>query len=200
MRTAFLETARRCLLQPVTFFRGMTPAGPLAPSLVYAVLVSALAFSVQVVWQVMLPSPWPGLGVGTGEDGSGPLGGMLMILAGLVLLPVVVPLLFLFLAGVYHVVLLLLGGPSRGYVATARAVAYSSSAQLLAIVPVCGSVFALVWGTVLEVIALREAHGIQTGKAVAVVLVPLLLCAVAALAMAALVLGVVGAAAVRGLE
>ena len=55
-------------------------------------------------------------------------------------------------------------------------------------VPICGALLLLVWGIVVHVIGLREAHGIETGKAVAVVLVPFFLCAILIVGLVALVL------------
>jgi hypothetical protein len=69
-----------------------------------------------------------------------------------------------------------------------RTVAYASGPQLFSVVPICGVLLILVWGMVVTIIGLREAHGIQTGKAVAVVLVPYLLCAILFVGLIAIVL------------
>lgn len=86
-----------------------------------------------------------------------------------------VPGLFL-VAGITHAgVRLFGGGANRGYEATLRVLAYSSVVSMFAWIPFVGWL-AYVYGIVLEVIGIRELHGMSTGNAItSVVVLPLLI-------------------------
>lgn len=90
--------------------------------------------------------------------------------------PFVIPLCILLVAGLVHLCLLLLGGAPGGYAATLKSVAYSDAPVFLAIVPFCGSLAGLIWGLVIGVIGLTVVHRISTGKAVAAIVLPALVC------------------------
>ena len=182
-----LETIRLSLLQPVEFYRALDPHGPIAPALVFGVLVSWVGFTVGLLWDLVIPTPFEQVLGGPGAA-SGDVPVLVIGLAVWILVPLLMPFLLLLMAAVYHVVLLALGGPSRGYAATTRVLAYAAGPQLLSVVPFCGWFLGFVWATVLQVIGLREVHGIPTLKAVAVLVIPLLACAVLIGALFALVL------------
>jgi Yip1 domain len=90
-------------------------------------------------------------------------------------------------AGVYHVFVRLLIGPSnRGYRATFRVLAYAGAAELVGWVPFVGLLLAAVWAVSLATLGLRELHATTASRALA------------ALAVASLVLAAVAAAGVAG--
>lgn len=191
---ALIDTIGESLLHPVAFFRKLDPAGPILPAILYAMLLSVAGFVGAAVWQVAFPIPFFGFPppLQTGEAAAWSLGLMLSVgLVGLVL----TPLFLVVIAAVYHLVLLVLGGPSKGYGATLRVIAYSSGPQVFQLVPFCGALLTFGWSMVLLVIGLREVHGIQTGKAVAVILIPLLLCVVVVAALFTILLVTVGVGA-----
>src|SRR3989338_6413182 len=55
---------------------------------------------------------------------------------------------------------------------TYEAVCYSQAAQLLAVIPLLGSIVAPIWQIILLIIGLKEVHHISTGKSVLTVLIP----------------------------
>ena len=57
-------------------------------------------------------------------------------------------------------------------------VAYSSTGNVAKLVPVIGDMVSTLWMIVLAVIGLTRLHGTSEGKAVTVVLLPLILCCV----------------------
>jgi hypothetical protein len=77
-------------------------------------------------------------------------------------------------AGILHLMLLLLGGARRGFEATFRVACYAHATTLLLVVPFCGAPVMMIWRIVAYVIGLAEAHQISHGKALAAVLLPLL--------------------------
>jgi hypothetical protein len=181
--TALIQTVVETLARPAAFFRRMDPRGSVGAALVYAILVGWASLVVEVVWRELVPFPWP-----TALDGlAGRTEHGVSLLLALVfvsfLAPILIPLSVFLLALVYHGLLVLFGGPSRGFEATARTVAYSQGAHLLNIIPFCGALIGFGWWIVVMVIGLREVHGTETGKAIAVVVAPALFCAVVAVGM-----------------
>jgi hypothetical protein len=193
--TRLFETIRRSLLQPVAFFRDVDPRGPVLAALVYAVVMFWVGMALQLIWEFVLPQPFGSALPPTEGDGLKTYLSPLFLLLFTLLAPIYLPIGLFLYAGLLHLLLLILGGPSRGYVGTLRVLCYSSAPQLFAIVPFCGAFVSLIWSTVLQIIGLREVHGIQTGKSVAVVLIPFLLCFILIAATVVLVLLAVGGVA-----
>jgi len=77
--------------------------------------------------------------------------------------------------GVYHLMLLLLRGATRPYTTTVRVVGYSNAATLWMLIPGVGSLVSLGFHLVLAVIGLDETHKCGVGKAIAAVLLPIVL-------------------------
>jgi hypothetical protein len=78
-------------------------------------------------------------------------------------------------AGIFHVMLLILGGAREEFEATFRVVSFSQATAILMVLPFCGGLVAWVWSLVLYILGLATVHGITGGKAAAAVLLPLLL-------------------------
>lgn len=187
--SALFQTVRESLFDPVAFYRRVDPRGPIAPALLYATLIGVVAATFTLLWELAVPSPWGG--IVPAETRAEAIPSVVASLALWALTPILTPLAVLIGAAIYHLVLLVLGGPSQGYGGTVRATAYAAAPELLALVPFCGGFIAIPWLLVLYVIGLREVHGIQTGKAIAVVLIPFLMCAILVGLMVALVLATV---------
>jgi hypothetical protein len=186
--SAFFETVFQSLLRPAAFFRSMDPAGSLGAALFYAIVVGWGSFLSGALWELLLPFHWPTAFGSLAERSTSGAEIALGLALGLVAIPLFVPVGVFVVSLVYHGLLLLFGGARWGLEATVRTVAYASGAQLLNVVPICGVLLILVWGVVVQVIGLREVHGIQTGKALAVVLIPYLLCAILVVGLIVLVL------------
>jgi hypothetical protein len=78
------------------------------------------------------------------------------------------------LAGVVHLLVLLIAGPGNaGFEATFRVAAYTGVTNLATWIPVVGPLVGL-YGIYLAIIGIRELHGTTTGKAATVVLLPFL--------------------------
>lgn len=101
-------------------------------------------------------------------------------LASMLLSPIVGVIGIYLAAGIFHVLLLLFRGAPRGFDATLTVVGYAFGLYLLAAVPACGGLVALVWYVVAVVIGLAEAQRCGSGKALAAVFTPLVLVCVCA--------------------
>ncbi len=173
---ALMATIRDSLFRPTRLFRAMNPSGPYSWALLYAVIVGTIGALAGLLWHF----------------GLGRLSNELPLMAGagfvatwvILATPIFVTLGLVVGSAIVHVCLLLVGGATSGYVATFRAIAYSHAAQLWNIIPMCGGLIAFPWTLVLQVIALREFHRTTTGRALAGVLIPVVLCCGAVLILA----------------
>jgi hypothetical protein len=187
---ALVETTKQVLFGSAEFFRRMPTEAGIGAPLGYAMLVGYFGVVVVAIYQAVMRVA---LGSTLYELGrQGPLGRIAPFLeggVGLVSQIVLGPfflLIGLFLgAGIYHLLLLLLGGAKRGFEATFRVVCYAQAADILCVVPFCGSVIGFFWGLAVLIIGLAEAHRIGRGTAALAVLLPiLLLCCCCGLAAA----------------
>lgn len=177
---ALVETTRRVLTEPASFFRAMPTSGGIGSPLLYAVILGWLGLVASsfygAVFQSIVGSsltPW------TERPELAPMIAFMESWGGfavqVVLGPVFVVIGVFVGAGIFHLMLLLIGGAARGFEATVRAVSYAQAPGILLLVPFCGQLVAGIWTLVLYVIGLAEAHGIGYGRAVAAVLLPILL-------------------------
>jgi hypothetical protein len=198
---ALVETTRQVLTQPVSFFRAMPTRGGIGTPLLYAVILGWLGLVASSFYGAVFQSI---VGQGFSPFGERPelvpiltfmeswTGFALQIVFGAVF---VVIGLFL-AAGIFHVMLLLLGGAQRDFEASFRAVSYAQAPSVLLLIPFCGQLIAGLWTLMLYVIGLAEAHRIGYGKSAAAVLLPIVLlcccCAGIAFFFASAIAGLVG--------
>jgi len=177
---ALVETTGQVLLHPTDFFRRMPVSGGLGAPVLYALIVGYLGIVVQAVYQAVLNV---GLGSalrGFGERSPlGPLGPVLQGGAGLVVQIVLGPiflLMGLFIgAGIYHLILMVMGQAKQAFEATLRVVSYGHAASVVMLLPFCGGLVAALWWLVIGIIGLSEAHGIGRGSAAVAILAPIVL-------------------------
>jgi hypothetical protein len=191
---AVVETVKVVLFDPSRAFRRIQEPGSFGSSFVYLVLVGSVGV---VAWQMVAAFlqmvgllSRRALGGNPAElllPGVG-LVGLFVVNVAIALGALVVGALIN--AGVVHVFLLIVGGARRTFEATFCVVAYASATtSLLQIVPVCGTLAALVWQLVILIIGLAAAHQTTTGKSAVAVLMPMLLCCGAVFALFAVVIG-----------
>jgi hypothetical protein len=106
------------------------------------------------------------------------------LVGGLIGVVVFVPILAFIIAGIYHVLLAMIGGANAGYEATLRCVCFTyGSTAVLNAIPVIGPIIGFFYGIVVLIQAFSQAHetsGSKASFAVLVVLLPILLCGCAA--------------------
>ncbi len=180
MIAALIETTRQVLFAPSAFFRAMPVSGGMGSPLGYAVIVGWIGVVAASFYQAVFRTV---LGAGGSAFADRPEVAQLLNFVGgwagfvgQVVFGGVFVLIGVFLsAGVFHVMLMLLGGARQGFEATLRAVSYAQATSLIFLLPFCGQPIGAVWALVLYVIGLAEAHRIGHGKAVAAVLLPLVI-------------------------
>ena len=166
---SFVQTVLEVLLNPVGFFRGIRRQGDFVNPLIFAIICALVSGVIGGILGFLIS-------LATGHG----IGSSLASLVGTILFTPIFTAIGLFIAAaIYHLLVLLLGGPShQGYEATFRVVAYASVLQLfswLGVIPILGALVLIaiaVYNVVLSVLGIREMHGTTTGRAVAIVLIP----------------------------
>lgn len=161
---AFLTTLREVLLSPTRFYRRMPTNRGLSNPLIFALILGVLGGVLGLAWQqAFVPQldQFPGTAA--------------PYLVGITIaLPLIVLVTLFIGSAIVHLCLMVVGGNRRGFEATFRVIAYSWSTQIFALVPLIGSFIIPIYSLVIEVIGLRESHGISAGRAALAILLPLL--------------------------
>ena len=175
----FLVTARGALMNPADFFGTMRREGGLGAPLLYGLIGFSAGMIISTIYQSFLRGfGVPGIPVEATEAAASLFGVILVIC-----IAPVIALVSLFIgSGIYHLLLMLLGGARQPFETTFRVVSYASgSTSLINIVPVCGFIAAPIWNIIATIIGLARAHEMSTGKAAAAVLLPMVICCVVAI-------------------
>lgn len=177
--TAFFRTIKEVLFSPTAFFRRMPANKKILDPFFYGLVISYLAIFLSVLmWQYTLAAL---IGSVTPVEGQGGATffqtvfflfqtAFLIIVA--VILPIQIAIGFFIGSGIFHICLLIVGAGKRGYEATFRVVAYTSSARVFALIPFVGVAIVAIYNLVLWTIGFREVHHTTTGKALIAVLLP----------------------------
>lgn len=173
---SFIGTVRSIVTSPVSFFSGMARQGDFLNPLIFALVgVEIYAVLAGIV------------GILSAATGFGSVGSAFRTLLLLVILMPIVGAISLFIgAGIYHLLVMLVVKPvDTGFETTFRVWAHSvTPALLVAWIPILGLIVACIWSYVLAALGIREAHSTTTGKAVAVVLIPVAVSVVIGLVLA----------------
>ncbi len=162
---------RQALLTPKEFFAGLTLEGSGFWS--YVLVLGWPSAALGGLIGLFLPaltfgqSPLAGIG---GAAGAGAIAAIILLAPLQIVVGIAIQ------GGILHLFLRLVGGASGRLETTVRAMAYSQSVLVFSWVPVIGALVGAVWTLVLMVVGLREMHGTTTGKALAAVFLPVVLC------------------------
>ena len=96
-------------------------------------------------------------------------------LASFIVAPVAATLTLFITSSIYHAMLKLLGGKNSGYNKTFQVICYSSSAQVLALLPVVGTLLAGIYSVFLNIIGIKKAHNTSYVRAAVAIIIPMLL-------------------------
>jgi hypothetical protein len=161
---AFLTTLREVLFSPTRFYRRMPTNRGLSNPLIFALILGVLGGVLGLAWQqAFVPQleQFPGT--------------VTPYLVGITIaLPLIVLVVLFIGSAIVHLCLMVVGGNRRGFEATFRVIAYSWSTQIFALVPLIGSFIIPIYSLVIEIIGLRESHGISTGRAALAIFLPLI--------------------------
>lgn len=171
---SLVETMKRLLLEPAQTFQVAVPDLSMTSAFLFAMILSTAGGLLAMGPQLML-------GGGFAERLPEQLEWLKSFstpgLGSLVSIPVGAAIGLFIEAGVVHLLLMMLGGANRSFETTVRAVAFTNgSTALFQVVPVLGSLVALVWGLIIQAHGLKEMHQTSMGKALGAVLIPIGLC------------------------
>jgi hypothetical protein len=161
-----LRTWRDSILEPGRFFRGVPYEAPALRPLLYFLILTVVAALFTLWWQAAGLESVPLFDeAADGLRGPSALTQFFMSpfagLLGLVIWCLIVQLFVLMIIPT-----------RRGLGATLRVLCYSAGPAVFTVVPYIGGLIGFVWGMVLEIIGIREAHRTTGGRAAAVVLIP----------------------------
>src|ERR671916_528059 len=169
---SFADTVRRVVLQPVGFFAGLPRQGSLLNPLIFALICTVISAILGGI--LRLAGVGEGFVAGYGlqvpenQDFGEFIGSVIFAPIGGAIGDFVV-------AGIAHLVVrLVVGATNSGFGATFRVASYTGVTSLVSWIPIIGGILAL-YGIYLAVVGIREMHGTTTGKAVIVVLFPVIL-------------------------
>lgn len=183
---SFINTVRGVVLNPVGFFRGIRKRGDFVNPLVFALICAVVNGILSGIVGFFIS-----LGF-VGDQGFG--GSFVGLITNIILTPIYAAIGLFIGAGIYHLLVLLLVRPGNaGFEATFRVVSYVAVTQLISWIPLIGWIVAPIYAIVLSIFGIREVHSTTTGRAMAVVLIPVVVVLVLVLLVgAALVAVLVG--------
>jgi hypothetical protein len=166
------STIKLAFADPARLFSSV-PDGDIGPPVLYAVVVQTISMLVVTAWQVAIV--W--LATLAGGSGFEDLAFGTGFLALCVLFSPLFALVSLFVgAGIYHLMLLLVGDGQRGFAVTLRAQAYGGTPNLLVILPVCGWLAGGVWVMVLTILGACYGHRTDGWRAALAYFLPVAAC------------------------
>jgi hypothetical protein len=187
------ETFREACFNPRSFFSGVAQSDNPWPSITFGMATNGLGgflygIFVSLIYLfiggVMTSAMSGTSGRGGGGFGAGGPAAMIGIMGAMGVFAIILyPFLFALSAlitpwisgGLYHLLLVLMKGATKPYTSTVRVLGYSNAATLWMVIPGIGGLISVGFHLVLTIIGLDETHKCGIGKAVAAVLIPLVL-------------------------
>jgi hypothetical protein len=177
---ALVETVKLFATAPVEAWARTRVKNDLMEPLLFSVVVSWIGIIISNIYGMMfksslltmMPAEYRGRMGWLGASAGGSI--FQMILA-----PLFVACGLFIGAGILHLCLMVVGALTQstaGFEGTFRVAAYSAVADLAHVIPFVGTLIAFVWKLVLVVLGIVALHRTTQGKAVAAVLIPVVLC------------------------
>lgn len=191
---AFFATVKRALFAPVEFFQSVAGSSKWGRSIVFASIIYFLVVLVGISFNVgfaMLA------GVFEGASAPEKLGmvafsipiTIITALIGGVFFSIMIFVMSIVAAGIYHLCLMLLGAAQKPFTDTLRVVWYSAAPQVFVVLPFFGGAIAGIWQIILYIIGFKVVHGTSYGRAALAVFLPTIVCCSALFLIALTVAG-----------
>lgn len=165
-------TIKDVLTAPRQFFHRMPTRVGLVPPLMFAIVVGVIAAFFDWMWALAGSS----LEMLFADDLEDVIEGPVAMFIHFVTSPVSITVTVFFEAAILHLCLMLFGGNKLGFEATFRVAAYGQAAAILALIPFCGTPLGILWSLLVTIIGLYSIHDTEPWKAVAAVVLPMVLC------------------------
>lgn len=167
---AFFQTIGEVLFRPSWFFSRMPVDRGLIHPLIFALVMGVLGGMFGLLYQFLMMFYLGSMFETEGFGGSS----LPMIIISAIGLPLFTVIGVFVISGLLHVCLMIVRGNRKGFEATFRVVAYAMSTQVFGIVPLLGGLIGSIWALVIQILGLRESHGISTGRAALAIFLPIL--------------------------
>lgn len=161
----FFKTSWSVLLSPREFFPRIREGRSILLALLFGVIADTTGGLLGLIWVVLLQR----------QAVEGIVIPSHFMLTYSLFLPLLSTIGILITSLFFHFFLLLFRGANEGFKVTLKAVSYGQASQLVNTIPLLGPVFATLYGFVIYIIALKEAHGTDYPRAFLSVLIPFLL-------------------------
>lgn len=166
------ETLKLSALEPAEFFGRLRPTGDIARPLFFAVIV---LFTASVFGTLAM------LGVenmlGFQHDVFGGKFDLALKGAAPFLTIIITPVAILAMSAVYHLLFMALGVQRYPFDVTVKLFSYAHAPRILSVFPIVGDFAGFVWSATIMAIGVREVCGIKNGKAILILLAPIVLAA-----------------------
>lgn len=160
--SCFFKTSWTVLFSPKEFFAGIREGEGVSLALLFGVIANTTGGLLGLIWLVLFQQQ--------AFNGVTFPSHFLMVYS--LLLPLLSALGVLLTGLVFHFFLWVFRGANKGLKITLKAVSYGQASQLINGVPLLGPLFATLYGLIIYIVALKEAHGTGYIKACLSVLVP----------------------------
>ncbi|MCP4150592.1 MAG: hypothetical protein GY757_22790 [bacterium] len=205
MVSGFIETMKLVLLKPNDFYSRYKMDGSIGKPLLFAVIIGMLAAIADIIWGLATKQSLDRLFQELLSQIEGffqehlfqieefekfvdlLLGGGATFI-GLIIAPIFIVIGLFIAAGITHLFLLIVKGANRNFETTFNVIAYSTASKIAHVLPFVGGIIAFIYGLVLAVIGLTEAHETENWKAIFAQLAPLALCCICCIVIAFAVL------------
>lgn len=171
--TRFFETVKMAFVDPVGLFSNVGDDSDIGPPVIYGAILGTVGMAVAVLWQLMFGSFLAAMNPMAPEEMAIQTG---MLIFFLIFSPVLAVVGLFIGAGIYHLMLMLVGDGRRGFAVTLRVMAYGGTPQLIGIVPICGGVIGGIWAMVLFILGAIHGHKTEWWRAVIAYFLPVAAC------------------------
>lgn len=163
------NTFTQVLFSPGKFFRKLAPRGGIGESLAFGLLIGAIGNMLSLFWPtLMMSGGWAPFQQSLLEHLT--IGVIFLIM--MVVVPICVLVAMFVYGAVLHFFLFIVRGGKNGFEATFRVIAYSQAAQAWSLIPVVGGWIGGPWQVIVQVIGLREIHGISYFRVIMAFILP----------------------------
>jgi hypothetical protein len=190
---AFVQTVSIILTRPTEAFSTMRTEGGLGDPLLFGVIGGSIG---AIIW-TLVSAAIHSLGWAAAFSQQNSLDNLMgasvggaMLIFRLIVTPIFIAIGLFIWGALVHLFLMLAGGANKSFEASFRGLSFAYGAtSLLAIIPCCGWLIAVIWGLVADCIAISRSHETDMGRAVIAVLLPVVICC-GGVAVICLMLGV----------
>jgi len=178
-----IENLKLFVTAPGEAFRQTREGGDYASPIFFAVIVGWAMAIVGQIWNMMFSGAYLSMMPAEFRDQVGHYfaGSGMGLVAQMIMAPIFIVIGIFIWSAILHLCMMLVGGLAEsraGFEGTFRVVSYSMVAQIANIIPVLGGMVSFVWAIILGVIGLATLHRSTNGKAIAAILIPIVLCCI----------------------